>query len=169
MADRPQALRRYLGRLFGLLLLLPSSMAAQAMPRFDVATIKLAKGPVTHSADPAVRGRAVFSTASTLSDLIQYAYDVRHDAIEGEPAWVKSQHYDLEARADGEDALTTVQAKQMMQSLLADRFQLVVHRESRERPVYFLIVGKSGRNSNRARLTPPEAPRPGPTRKAFTW
>jgi uncharacterized protein (TIGR03435 family) len=119
-------------------------LSAQDAPRFDVASVKPVKGPITHSADPAIRGRAVFSIASSLYDLVEWAYGVRRDQIVGEPAWATSEHYDIEARADGEGVLALAQARQMMQSLLAERFHLEAHRESRERPVYLLVVGKSG-------------------------
>jgi len=111
---------------------------------FDVASVKLHPGVVTFSSDPAIHGRTVTATASKLRDLIEYAYAVRSDQISGEPTWAASDHYDLDAKAEGEDTLTTAQSRQMVQALLADRFQLKVHRETQDVPIYALVIGKGG-------------------------
>jgi uncharacterized protein (TIGR03435 family) len=121
-----------------------STASAQAPATFDVASIKLHKGMVTYSADPSIHGRRVSGTASTLLDLITYAYAVRYDQISGGPGWAGSDHYDLDARAEGEGTLTTAQSRLMVQALLADRFQLKVRRESMEAPMYALVIGKNG-------------------------
>ncbi len=115
-------------------------------PSFEVASVKLRKGEVTFSSGPFIRGRMVRATALTLRDLIAGAYDIRYDQISGGPSWADSDHYDIDAKAaEGEGGpLTEAQARQMMQSLLADRFQLRVHRETQEAPVYELVVGKNG-------------------------
>jgi len=60
----------------------------------------------------------------------------------GGPGWINSAHYDLEAKAEGSPA--AAQLRLMMQTLLEDRFQLKVHRETRELPVYELSVAKGG-------------------------
>ena len=57
---------------------------------------------------------------------------------------MKSDHYDLAAKAEGEGPITKDQLQQMLQSLLADRFQLKIHRETKEAPVYDLVVAKNG-------------------------
>jgi uncharacterized protein (TIGR03435 family) len=113
-------------------------------PAFDVASIKLVKGVITHSADPSVHGRRVTSIASTLRDLIEYAYEIRGEQIAGDPNGASSDHYDLDARSEGEGTLTISEARQMMQALLAERFQLKVHRETQEVPMYGLVVAKGG-------------------------
>jgi uncharacterized protein (TIGR03435 family) len=123
---------------------LAASAAAWPQQAFDVASIKLHKGVVTFSADPSVRGRAVRATASTLQDLLTYAYNVRYEQLSGGPGWITEDHYDLLAKSEGEGVLTTAQARQMMQTLLADRFQLQVHRETHEVPIYELVVTRSG-------------------------
>ena len=111
---------------------------------FDVASIKLHKGIITFSSDPAIKGRTVRSTASTLCNFIEYAYGIRGDQLVGEPKWAADEHYDLDAKSEGEATLTTAQTRAMMQSLLAERFQLKVHRETLEVPIYNLVVGKNG-------------------------
>src|SRR5258705_456980 len=141
-------------RLFGLLLAVAAVAAAQSttQPRtvpeartsFEEASIKLHPEPVTFSADPSVRGSRMTGTASTLLDLVTTAYGVRYDQISGGPGWVKSDHYDLTAKAEGERPITREEARQMLQHLLAERFQLKIHRETKEVPVYALVVGKNG-------------------------
>ena len=60
----------------------------------------------------------------------------------GGPEWIRSDRYDLEARASG--PTTEKQMMQMLQLLLAERFRLQVHTEQREEPVYHLVVAKGG-------------------------
>lgn len=122
---------------------------------FEVASLKLHPGDITFSSDPSIRGRRVSATASTLLDLITYAYGMRYDQVTSAPAWAASDHYDLDAKAaDGEGILTTSQSRLMVQALLADRFQLKVRRETREAPVYALVIGKNG---PKLKATPPDA------------
>ena len=112
---------------------------------FEVASVKLVKGPITHSSDPAVRGRRVVATAVSLPDLITSSYGVRYDQVEGVPAWAKTEHYDIEATAgEGAGPLTRDEMRQMVRALLQDRFRLEVHRETREAPVYLLVVANGG-------------------------
>src|SRR5947209_5915528 len=68
---------------------------------------------------------------ATLKAIMTTAYQVPASQISGGPKWVDSDRFDIEARA--EDPTTGyVQLRLMMQSLLEDRFRLVVHRETRE-------------------------------------
>lgn len=69
---------------------------------------------------------------------------------------VTLDRYDIAAKAEGDEPRTRPEFRRMLQSLLADRFQLRFHREMRELPVYFLVVG---RNGPAFRETPPGASR----------
>jgi uncharacterized protein (TIGR03435 family) len=75
-------------------------------------------------------------------DMIYTAYHVRPDQVVGLPGWAASEHYDLEATAG--HGITVEQMRAMLQTLLAQRFQLQVHRETREIPMYSLALGKNG-------------------------
>jgi uncharacterized protein (TIGR03435 family) len=89
-----------------------------------------------------------------LRRLLFVAYSIGLDpAITGMPSWGDAAHFDIDAKAD--DATTEVmkrlseeeqsnQAQQMLRALLADRFQLRVHTETRQGPVYNLVVAKGG-------------------------
>jgi uncharacterized protein (TIGR03435 family) len=78
----------------------------------------------------------------TLLGLIAAAYDVNDFQIAGGPSWMNYDEYEVIAKA--EDRATFGQMKPMLQSLLADRFKLAFHRETRELPVYRLVVAKRG-------------------------
>ena len=81
----------------------------------------------------------------TLKQLLQTAYAVQAYQISGGPGWITSAGFDIEARAGaGTEDLSRAQVLRMVQTLLADRFQLALHRETRLLPVYALIVGKTG-------------------------
>jgi uncharacterized protein (TIGR03435 family) len=85
-----------------------------------------------------------------LDKLIQDAYRIWDGShIFGEPKWVTSQLYDIEAKVDDADvaklqALDMEQRGQMLQSLLAERFNFVAHHETRDAPIYLLVVDKNG-------------------------
>jgi uncharacterized protein (TIGR03435 family) len=126
--------------------ILISSLAfgqAPATPvAFDVATIK--------PTDPAFRGilfgapGGVFSARGcTLRDLISYAYGFDNRRILGVPKSFESERYDIVGKSE-KGRPTPTEAKLMLQTLLADRFQLRFHRETSEIPVYILSVAKGG-------------------------
>jgi uncharacterized protein (TIGR03435 family) len=86
---------------------------------------------------------------ATLKYIVSSAYNVKDDAIVGGPAWIGANHYDIDAKVTpGTDApppkLTGAQRRQMIQSLLADRFKLIVHDETKDAPIYELQIAKSG-------------------------
>jgi uncharacterized protein (TIGR03435 family) len=85
--------------------------------------------------------------------LIQQAFDVQDYGLSGVSDWLKSEEYDVEAKmdqsvADALSKLPPTQLKlareQMLQSLLTERFNLKIHRETKDAPVYFLTIGKNG-------------------------
>jgi uncharacterized protein (TIGR03435 family) len=85
--------------------------------------------------------------------LVQQAYGVNKDRISGAPDWLNSERYDIEARVDPSrvDDLKKLSPEElkaarqhMMQALLADRFKLTLHRETKELPVYNLVIAKGG-------------------------
>jgi len=89
----------------------------------------------------------------TLQTMIAQAYGVRPYQISGGPSWLISDFYDVEAKMDPSvaDALKTLGPDQlklarqhMLQALLADRFALKARSETKEGPLYFLVVGKNG-------------------------
>jgi uncharacterized protein (TIGR03435 family) len=119
---------------------------AQTPLAFEAASIKPAspgRGNVMYYRTPP-GGRVSISNA-TLKLLIQNIYLVRDFQISGGPAWISTQGWDIEATPGASiSAVTIEQRTQMLQTLLNDRFQLAVHRETKELPVYDLVVAKGG-------------------------
>jgi uncharacterized protein (TIGR03435 family) len=120
---------------------------------FEVASIKLSRqirggpvdinmmvGPLKRALSRDGDGRLTSNTPLRL--LIQAAYNVTGFQIEGGPSWVQSDWYAIEARAGGD--ATPAEMRAMLQSLIADRFQLTLRREIRRLPVYELTVANSG-------------------------
>lgn len=91
---------------------------------------------------PPVGGRFT-ATNARLKMLVGLAYNVKNFEITGGPGWVNSDGFDIDARASDTN-IRLDQLRPMLQSLLDDRFQLKVHRESREVPVYALVAAKNG-------------------------
>ena len=79
-----------------------------------------------------------------LTALIQMAYNVKNFQLSGAPSWARSDRYDVYAKALGN--ATFEQMQPMLQSLLAERFKLALHREIRELPVYELVPAEGGFN-----------------------
>jgi len=118
---------------------------AQTPLSFEAASIKPHAGIIEFSQDPHVEGRRVVGTASTLLDFITVTYQIRYDQIAGAPKWADTEHYDFQATAGpGGKPLSAAEFHAMLQALLADRFQLEVHRETVELSVYAMVVAKGG-------------------------
>lgn len=85
------------------------------------------------------------STQGLLTRLVLAAYKLRTFQVSGAPEWRddtgRHQIYDIEARAPGGGVPTMDEVRQMLQTLLAERFQLKFHRETKELPAYDLVVG----------------------------
>ena len=83
-----------------------------------------------------------------LAGLVLAAYNLRTFQLSGTPEWRNEtgryQIYDIEARTSGDRAPTMSEVRQMLQKLLAERFQLQFHRETKELPAYDLVIGNNG-------------------------
>ncbi len=118
-------------------------MPADANPSFEVATIKPSRPD-----EPGKMFRVVgdrFATVNTtLMDLVTFAYDVQQKQVEGGPSWMDSEKFDIDAKPDVPGVPSGVQLKDMVKKLLADRFQLKFHKDSKEMSAYVLTVAKGG-------------------------
>jgi len=119
-------------------------MAADADPSFDVATIKPNDSGATSMQGINVNGRNFTTRASSLEDLISFAYDVQAKQIIGAPDWINKDRYDIAAVPVEDGAPNPKQLKIMIQKLLADRFKLTFHHDKRELAAYVLTVGSAG-------------------------
>jgi uncharacterized protein (TIGR03435 family) len=136
---------------------------AQDAPEFEVATIKPsdpnAGGMVGFLSYPG--GRVLFGHSS-LKMMMYFAYDLPESRITGGPDWVGKDQFEVtalppdfsESRTAKQPpikATPSAEQSQMLQSLLADRFALKVHREVKQGPVYLLTLG-----SGKLRLQAPK-------------
>ncbi len=121
---------------------------AVKIPEFAVASIKPNK-----SGSMGVRimfEEDGFRTTNVpLNLLIREAFGVNDDQISGAPEWTSSAHFDIDAKVDPADVpamknLTFKQRRQMIRQLLKDRFGLQTHEETKDEPVYALVVAKGG-------------------------
>jgi uncharacterized protein (TIGR03435 family) len=81
-----------------------------------------------------------------LRDLIMYAYGVQRFRLFGGPDWIASERFDISARAGGDVSATPIAGiapeTLMLRALLAERFKLAVHRETRELPIFELVLAR---------------------------
>jgi uncharacterized protein (TIGR03435 family) len=130
-----------------------STSVAASLPVFEVAAIKLNKS-LSGSSDSHTSNGRFTATNVSLKNIIQYeAYGIPGSRILDGPKWLDSTKFDIQAKMDDSaaDRLRTLPQDQrrletqaMFQRLLADRFKLVVHWETRELPVYALVVARKG-------------------------
>jgi uncharacterized protein (TIGR03435 family) len=114
-------------------------------PAFDVASVKVNAAGVGEGQ----RGRetitpspgGVTMTNVHLKSVVQWAYHVQGIQVTG-PGWLDNDTYDIVARAAGQTPLDRLRV--MMQTLLAERFKLALHRETKDMPAYVLTVAKGG-------------------------
>jgi uncharacterized protein (TIGR03435 family) len=120
-----------------------------APPTFEVASIKPGD-PNSRQVSVGIRQGGRFSTTNaSLETLIGFAYDVRNHQISGGPNWLDSAKFDIDAKPDGATPIPPGPAgaprmRLLVQSLLADRFKLATHKETREEQVYELVLNKGG-------------------------
>lgn len=135
----------------------PPPNASASAPRFDVASIK----PHKTDQQPLISGGrftedGFSATAVTPQWLIRLAYDEPQSRrIAGAPNWLNSdsERYDVEAKMDSsavdEDRKLTpdqrlLARRRMLQALLEDRFKLTLHRETKDLPIFALVIAKNG-------------------------
>jgi uncharacterized protein (TIGR03435 family) len=127
-----------------LALLSLATLAAQAQtPAFEVASIKANKSMEARSSIHISKGLVQMENVS-LKKVMLNAWGIPDDReymIDG-PGWLTTDHFDINARFPAETPVP--QLRQMLQSLLTERFQLVLHRETRQLPIYTLTVARNG-------------------------
>jgi len=111
-----------------------------AAQSFDVSTIKPTPPEINHSQTTWDPGR-LLGRGVSLKQLIKWAYEVTDAQLTGGADWTGSKQFDLEAKAEGPHSKDEL--LRMLQSLLAERFKLALHREMKEQQVYVLAVGKN--------------------------
>jgi bla regulator protein blaR1 len=129
-------------RVIAAFILTASLSFAQTQPSFEVASIKPSNSADTRKLFTIEPGGRFIARNTTVKFLIQEAYRIKDFQISGATGWVASELFDIVAKQDS--SAKPEQFRAMLQSLLADRFQLVFHRDTSEMPVYALVVAKNG-------------------------
>jgi len=135
----------------------PAAASAQTEQKtfaYDVVSIKPNKSAEEASGWRSASDGSIVITNAPLGWLVRNAFGVIiDDQLSGLPGWVNSDRYDVQAKMDEDSAAAwnkiTGEAKKqqqqlLYQSLLADRCHLKVHRETRQLPVYDLVIAKGG-------------------------
>jgi uncharacterized protein (TIGR03435 family) len=90
----------------------------------------------------------------TAQVLVQLAYSVQRYQIAGAPAWFSDEAFDIEAKPEPPFSPTPDESKEMVRTLLAERFGLKVHQDTREGTVFNLVVAKGGPKFNPTTTSP---------------
>ena len=111
-------------------------------------------------------GGTLTITNLALKYIILKAFDVKYSQVSGGPGWLDTAEFNIVGKAEGNPSQAQMMA--MLRTLLAERFQLKVHRETKEGNVYALVVAKNGPKLKRPtgdrswvaviRITPPDRP-----------
>jgi len=145
--------------------------------RFEISNVYVTPKALANAfmeANPPINGRYEFHSASMI-DLIQLAYEFDDDRIMGGPSWLEMDRFEVIAKAPAGASLApppgsaplalSDSVREMLQSLLADRFKLAVRRATRPLPGFVLTVDKKplmkeadGSGDNGCRSTPPADP-----------
>src|SRR6516225_5035555 len=150
-----------------------SQTSSKAKPSFEVISIKpsapLEGGRVRIGGG--ARGDRYTMSNANLRMLLQQAYSKNSNAgpggqiqLIGGPNWMDSDRFDIQATADcSGGVISREQLQLMIQSMLEDRFQLKSHMETREMPIYNLVLGKDGPKLKASEdQTPPNLGQGGP-------
>ncbi len=105
-------------------------------PKFEVASIKPSASGMMHSVRIQITGGRFNASGVSVKLLIQQAYGVRNFQIAGGPGWTGSDTFDINAKAESGAKMDQEGVKQMLQALLADRFQLKFSRDTKDMPIY---------------------------------
>jgi bla regulator protein blaR1 len=113
-------------------------------PSFEVASVKpnTTTGPNQIRVGMPGNGRFTIDNMP-LAELIRFAYELQPFQLTGGPDWINSQRFDVTATTGGQTAPPLV--RQMLQSLLAERFNLAIHTETRDMAIYEMIIARGDR------------------------
>lgn len=147
----------------------PGATANVKLPDFDVVSVRENKGD-GHMMSWRSTDDGIDIQNLSIKNVIASAYDIKQFLISGGPSWVNSTGFDVQARVAAEDVpvfkkLSAAQRGFMLRKLLAERFHLVVHVETKTLPVYDLVVAGGGPKVKASAPDPPPDPDADPTAK----
>jgi uncharacterized protein (TIGR03435 family) len=119
---------------------------------FEVASVKRSPPDAQQGSQSKLDPGHVTFTGATLQALIRRAYDVKNYQISG-PDWINTDRYEISAKFPAKYGVDQIVV--MLQNLLADRFKLTIRRDTKEMPVYALVLGKGGlKNARETEIGP---------------
>ena len=133
--------------------LLLAAVCQAQQPEFEVASVKPSANTLNGSNFNRQTGGGLRATNVSLKALILFAYDIREQQLVGGPNWLDKDTYDIVAKPSENDNPTGAKRsfeeefrglRLRTRALLASRFHLVVHNETKEMPVYELLLAKGG-------------------------
>jgi|ERR1019366_981814 uncharacterized protein (TIGR03435 family) len=151
-----------------------NATAAAPVMEYEVATIKAYKpgsdeGPNVMRVGIMNAPDGFTASGATMQMLVSVAYGIQNFQIIGAPDWFNNDRFEISAKMESSvaDALAkmsqddrTQTRQKMLQALLADRFKLTIHRETKEMPAYVLTIGKNGSKLVEAKPPDPQAAAP---------
>ena len=117
---------------------------AQLEARFEAASIRENPGPWQVLRGYSASGSRLTLEGWRVSDLIEEAWNLKRYNLSTLPPSTNDLVFNIAAKAEGDGARTKEEFRPLLQKLLVDRFHLQLHRETREIPVYAMVIGKSG-------------------------
>jgi uncharacterized protein (TIGR03435 family) len=114
-----------------------------AQPAFEVASIRPAAPDARERSLSQMPGARLSTMNASLRMLILLGYQVMPYQLSGGPGWLESDGFDIEARS-GNPKATQGEFRQMIRTLLAERFHMQAHTATQEMPVYLLTVARNG-------------------------
>jgi uncharacterized protein (TIGR03435 family) len=131
-----------------------ASVCWSQQPEFEVASVKpTSASPNAGSNFNRMAGGGIHAINVTLKELILFAYDLRDQQLIGASGWMDSERYDVMAKPTENDNPTGEKrsfdedfrgVRLRMRAVLSNRFMLAIHPETREMPIYALMVAKGG-------------------------
>jgi uncharacterized protein (TIGR03435 family) len=129
----------------------PSTVAAQTPPvagRFEVTSVKPNRSGALNVGIDVPGTRRFTVTNASLREIIRFAHDLDDARLVGGPDWIRSERFDIVATAERDIPTWTPDGPpaallSMVRALLAERFHLETHSETRELPVYALVLGRA--------------------------
>jgi uncharacterized protein (TIGR03435 family) len=134
-----------------------SLMDPKLEPGYEVATIK-PTDPAHPGGGFTLQGRHLVARNFTVEGLITLAYNLHTTQVTGGPDWLKTDHYDLDVLPDHEGLPSLEQARGIVRKLLADRFALKFHYDTKDLSVYVLTVAKTGPKFSKSTSDPSSPP-----------
>jgi uncharacterized protein (TIGR03435 family) len=132
-------------------------MDPKLVPGYEVATIKPSP-PDQQGRGFTLQGRHLVARNFTVEGLIALAYNLHPKQLSGGPEWLTTDHFDLDVLPDQQGLPSLDQARGIVRKLLADRFALKFHDETKDLSVYVLSVAKNGPKLTKSGSDPSSPP-----------